>query len=192
VSARGRGAGGTRYYVRDAAPADLEAVLTMKAASWREAYGGVRDEAFFAAAEATLDRQIEFWARFLAEGKTLWLAEDTRGRCVGTAAAGPVVQAPPDEVDAPDGSLGASGTGPLPELQLYSLYVLASAQGSGVADALLERAIGESPCLLWVLAGNGRAQAFYRRHGFADVGAPVPMDGPWAGLEEQLMVRRGA
>jgi GNAT superfamily N-acetyltransferase len=181
VTARGRGAPGTRYYVRDAAPADLEAVLAMKAASWREAYGQVRDEAFFATAEATLDRQVEIWRQFLAGGRTLWMAEDTRGRCVGTAAAGPVIHRP-----------ASTGVGGLPELQLYSLYVLASAQGGGVADALLERAIGADPCLLWVLAGNERARAFYRRHGFAAVGAPVPMEGPWSGLDEQMMVRRGA
>ena len=47
------------YYVRDAAQADLPAVLTMKAAAWREAYGHLRDEQFFRLAEATLDRQIE-------------------------------------------------------------------------------------------------------------------------------------
>lgn len=173
--------GAARYYVRDAAEADLEVVLTTKAAAWREAYGKLRDESFFERAEATLERQVEHWRGQLAAGRTLWLAEDTRGRCVGLAAAGPV-QDPPAQ--------GPAGEG-WPEVQLYLLYVLAEAQGSGVADALLERSIGSADCLLWVLAGNGRARAFYARNGFAEMGAPVPMDGPWAGLDEQLMVRRG-
>ncbi|WP_313816621.1 GNAT family N-acetyltransferase [Citricoccus sp.] len=177
MTARGHGAAGTRYYVRDAAPADLEAVLSMKARSWREAYGHLRDESFFAAAEATLDRQVEHWRRLMTQGQVLWLAEDSRGRCVGLAAAGPVQD--PQDTD-------------LPPVQLHALYVLAEAQGSGVADALLERAIGDGPCLLWVVEDNARAQSFYRRHGFAAVGDPVPMDGPWAGLTERLMVRRGA
>lgn len=166
---------GVRYFVRDAAPADLHAVLTMKAASWREAYGALRDEAFFDAAEATLDRQVEHWRRHLAAGHPLWLAEDPRGRCVGMAAAGPA----------------RAGAG-LPATELYAMYVLAEAQGAGVADALLDHAVGEGPCHLRVLSANGRAAAFYARHGFTPEGDPVPMDGPWAGLDEQVMVRRGA
>ncbi|MFB9072981.1 GNAT family N-acetyltransferase [Citricoccus parietis] len=149
----------------------------MKARSWREAYGHLRDESFFAAAEATLDRQVEHWRRLLAQGQVLWMAEDSRGRCVGLAAAGPVQD--PQDAD-------------LPQTQLSALYVLAEAHGSGVADALLERAIGDDPCRLWVVEDNARAQSFYRRHGFAAVGDPVPLDGPWAGLTERLMVRRGA
>ena len=168
---------GARYFVRDAAPADLHAVMAMKAASWREAYGGLRDEGFFAVAEASLNRQVEHWRRHLAAGHALWLAEDARGRCVGMAAAGP------SRADAGDG---------LPDTELYAMYVLAAAQGSGVADALLERAVGEGPCHLRVLAGNGRARAFYARHGFTAEGTQEPLDGPWAGLDEQSMVRRGA
>lgn len=182
--------GGTRYFVRDAAAADLEAVLAMKAAVWREAYGHLRDESFFERAEATLGRQVEHWRGQLAAGRTLWLAEDARGRCVGMAAAGPARQRV-----APEGS--RPGRGPveepgLPGTELYAVYVLAQAQGSGVADALLDRTIGAQDCLLWVLSGNARARAFYTRHGFTAVGGPVPMEGPWSGLDEQLMVRRGA
>ncbi len=169
-----------RYYVRDAAQADLEAVLTMKAAAWREAYSRLRDDSFFAAAEATLPQQVDHWRRQLARGTRLWLAEDAHGRCVGLASAGP-----PREQEDP-------AAADLPSLELHALYVLAQAQGTGVADALLARAVGDAPCRLWVLAVNGRARAFYRRHGFVDVGAPESMAGHWAGLDAQLMVRRGA
>jgi GNAT superfamily N-acetyltransferase len=186
------------YYVRDAAQADLEAVLAMKAAARREAYGQLRDESFFAAAEATLPQQVEHWRRELERGTELWLAEDGHGRCVGLASAGPVRE--PAEADpvghpgamrAGDGRPGAAGTA-LPALELRALYVLAEAQGTGVADALLARAAGDAPCRVRVVSVNERARAFYRGHGFVDVGAPVPMAGPWAGLDEQLMVRRGA
>ncbi|XKH57737.1 GNAT family N-acetyltransferase [Citricoccus nitrophenolicus] len=186
MTRRGHGAAGTRYYVRDAAPADLEAVLSLKARAWREAYGHLRDESFFAAAEATLDRQAEHWRGLMAKGQVLWMAEDARGRCVGLAAAGSVQD--PQDLHDPQDPQDAD----LPQTQLSALYVLAEAQGSGVADALLERAIGDSPCRLWVVEDNARAQSFYRRHGFAAEGEPVPLDGPWAGLTQQLMVRRGA
>lgn len=179
--------GGARYFVRDAAAADLETVLAMKAAAWREAYGQLRDESFFERAEATLDRQVEHWRDQLTAGHTLWMAEDSRGRCVGMAAAGPA------RPHAERGAAGAQLDGPeLPGTEIYAVYVLAEAQGSGVADALMARAVGTGPCLLWVLAGNARAHSFYARQGFTAVGDPVPMDGPWVGLDEQLMVRRGA
>lgn len=179
--------GDARYFVRDAAAADLEAVLAMKAAAWREAYGQLRDESFFVRAEATLDRQVEHWRGQLTAGHTLWMAEDTRGRCVGMAAAGPARHRA--ERGDPGAQLGAPE---LPGTELYAVYVLAEAQGSGVADALMARAVGTGPCLLWVLTGNARARAFYARHGFTAADVPVPMDGPWAGLDEQLLVRRGA
>ena len=195
-----------RYYVRDAAQADLEAVLAMKTAAWRQAYGHVRDEAFFAAAEASLPHQLEHWRRELERGTELWLAEDAHGRCVGMASAGPAREAArphrrPDAVGAQaeamtsDARLRAPAEAAqtaLPGRELYALYVLAEAHGTGVADALLARAVGDGPCRLWVLAVNGRARAFYRRHGFADIDVPQPMSGPWEGLDAQLMVRRGA
>jgi GNAT superfamily N-acetyltransferase len=80
----------------------------------------------------------------------------------------------------------------LPSLELRALYVLAEVYGTGVADALLTCAVGDAPCRVWVLSADDRARAFYRRQGFVDHGDPAPMTGPWAGLDEQLMVRRGA
>ena len=187
-----------RFYVRDAAQADLESMLVMKAAAWREAYGHLRDESFFAAAEATLPQQVEHWRRQLGRGTELWLAEDARGRCVGLASAGPApIAGGADPAAGPGATVPGNpvaesvDTG-LPSLELRALYVLAEAQGSGVPEALLARAVGIVPCRVRVISVDDRARAFYRRHGFVDVGVPVPMTGPWAGLDEQLMVRRGA
>lgn len=166
-----------RYMVREAAQADLPELLAMKAASWREAYGHLREESFFQAAESTLDRQVEHWRTLLRTGTSVWLAEDERGRFVGIASAGP---ARPDRV--PDRR-------DLPATELTTLYVLIEAQGTGVADALIARALEAAPAFLHVVSVNARARAFYRRHGFHDDGPPTPLDGAWAGLSEQLMVR---
>lgn len=55
--------------------------------------------------------------------------------------------------------------------QLYVLYVHASDHGTGAGQALLEAVLdpGE-PVMLWVADPNPRAQAFYRKHGFAPDG----------------------
>lgn len=177
--------GESRYYVREAERADLPGVLAMKLASWRETYGALRDEDFFARAEATLDEQVEHWAGQLRRGTTVWLAEDLTDRIVGMAS---LERPEPDISGTPDSSA-----------QLRTLYVLAEAQGTGVADALLRAALGAvdprdsatPDVVLTVLENNPRAIAFYRRHGFEIVGEPVDMTGPWAGLREIRMVRRG-
>lgn len=52
------------------------------------------------------------------------------------------------------------------DLQLESIYVLASELGVGTGQALLDSALGDRPAFLWVAEDNPRAHAFYRRNGF--------------------------
>ncbi len=53
-----------------------------------------------------------------------------------------------------------------PPRELAALYVRRAFHGTGIADALLDLAVGDGPCLLWVAERNPRAIAFYRRRGF--------------------------
>lgn len=61
-------------------------------------------------------------------------------------------------------------------IELHQLYLAESAKGRGVADALMRWAIGEARTrghailYLSVFTENPRAQAFYRRYGFVDIG----------------------
>lgn len=61
-------------------------------------------------------------------------------------------------------------------VELYQLYVLGSHHGDGVGPALMDWAIAEARArgadtlALTVYVDNHRAQAFYRRYGFVDVG----------------------
>jgi diamine N-acetyltransferase len=63
-----------------------------------------------------------------------------------------------------------------PSIELHQLYLAASAKGTGIADALMRWAIAEARArghailYLSVFTENPRAQAFYRRYGFVDVG----------------------
>ena len=58
-------------------------------------------------------------------------------------------------------------------VQLWSLNVAVAHRGRGAADALLAVGLLPGPAYLWVLRGNARAIAFYRRHGFALDGAQL-------------------
>ncbi|HEY1730287.1 MAG TPA: GNAT family N-acetyltransferase [Terriglobales bacterium] len=70
---------------------------------------------------------------------------------------------------------------PLPDLnaddiELKRIYLLSRFQGNGRGNALMEgalraaRAMGKKRILLGVYARNAKALAFYRKHGFAQVG----------------------
>jgi ribosomal protein S18 acetylase RimI-like enzyme len=64
-------------------------------------------------------------------------------------------------------------------IELRRIYALAAAHGSGLGPALLEqalddaRALGGTQVALGVHPGNGRARAFYERHGFRVVGERI-------------------
>lgn len=53
------------------------------------------------------------------------------------------------------------------------------AHGSGLGQALLDTAIGTEPAYLWIMAGNPRAEAFYRRNGFVPDGLAVRAGRSW-------------
>ena len=160
--------------VRPAAPGDVEALLRVKARSWREAYGALLPSAYLDAIEDRIPEDVPAWTALIGSDRDLWVADDG-GRLLGMALAGP----------------RRSQGGGLPDLELMALYVLAEAYGTGLGALLLDAVVGKRPAVLRVLAENPRAVAFYAKHGFAPEGGPEPMTGPWAGLHEQLMVRRG-
>lgn len=162
--------------IRPARREDAEALLRVKAQSWREAYGAHLPAEVFDRADARVPQDAPAWAALVGSDRDLWVAEDDDGgRLVGVALAGP-------------SRIEDEG---LPPRQLMVLYVLAEAYGTGVGARLLDAVVGDGPAVLVVLAENPRARAFYAKHGFEDHGAPAPMDGAWAGLHEQRMVRRG-
>jgi GNAT superfamily N-acetyltransferase len=163
------------FLVRRATSDDVPATLDMKLAAWRETYATQRPASFFVAEAARRKQQVDWWARGLAAGAELWIAEDPSGRIVGCAGAGPVQD--------DDGDAGVP-------YELQMLYVLEQVYGTGLGLRLLDAAIGSNPALLWVLEDSPRAQAFYRKHGFAPDGRREPLTGLWDGLHEIRMVRR--
>ena len=66
-----------------------------------------------------------------------------------------------------------------PRRQLNKLYLLARAHGSGLGQALLDTAVGADPAYLWIMAGNPRAEAFYRRNRFLPDGLAAASGPTW-------------
>lgn len=124
-------------------------LATVHVQGWRDAYRGLLPPSFYD--DSTLEPRRESWVRLLGslgEDDTV-LAAKAEGGLIGFAFAGQV-----------------RDVAPVRELELYSLYILSSWYGSGVAAALLESCLREKPAQLWVAQQNARAIAFYRKHGF--------------------------
>ncbi len=160
------------WRIRQAGYPDLEAAAHAKALSWLESYDALLPEDVLIRQRdpQRISRTVAFWGDLLAGGGYLWVVVDDLGAVMGVAQAG----------------LGRDDDAPTP-LELYALYLRKVAQGSGVANALLRTAIVDSPAYLWVLSGNVRAQAFYRRHGFAPDGTTKLAAG--LGVTEERWVR---
>jgi ribosomal protein S18 acetylase RimI-like enzyme len=143
--------------VRRARPEDAHAIAQVHAETWREAY-----EHVFGAerlASVTVDARLEQWERILTIGQSDVF----------------VVAAAADD-DPADGIVGFVSTGDSrdadAEAELFAIYVLPDAWGSGAGSALMRagveamrlRASGDA--VLWVLDDNPRARRFYEREGW--------------------------
>ncbi|GAA4416563.1 hypothetical protein GCM10023169_11600 [Georgenia halophila] len=153
--------------IRPATVLDTAAVAAVHLQAWRETFGDRVPE------EVYTDRAVRWpgeWEATLADpdGPATWLAERD-GEAVGVAQA------------------VATGAGKIRSLELKYLFVLAAEHGRRTGTHLLELAVGDAPCLLWVVEDSEEAIGFYRQHGFELDGARRPaVDGH---LTEVRMLR---
>jgi ribosomal protein S18 acetylase RimI-like enzyme len=132
--------------IRPATVLDAPRIAAVHLRCWHETYGDqVPDEVY---AERAANGRAE-WERALSDpdGPTTWLAQRD-GEAVGFAQA------------------VAPGAGHVRPLELRLLYVVADEQGRRTGTNLMQLAIGDAPCQLWVAESNAYAQGFYRHHGF--------------------------
>ena len=146
------------WQIRKAEVSDAQALALLAQATFLEAYAGLVPVADMLAHGAEQNSAAAF-AKYLAEGATIWLAE---AECTHA----PLGFALLCRSDLPEAEPG--------DIELRRIYVLQRCQGSGLAAVLIERAIasaaGHRRLVLGVNADNSRAQAFYRKHGFAIAG----------------------
>lgn len=138
---------------------------------WREAYADIMPADYLAGLRP--ERSAAYWRARAADPahahRTL-VARDADGLVVGFISTGPS-----RDDDAPTA------------WELYAINLLARVHGTGLADELLARGLGDRPATLWVVEANARALAFYRRHGFEPEGARTRHA---AGAPEIRMIRR--
>jgi GNAT superfamily N-acetyltransferase len=163
---------GRPFIITPLTAADADELGAVHVEVWREAYAGIVPDDHLAsldpAARAERWRQI---SRQPGDAVNV-VARDDHGDLVGFASAGPC-----RDDDRPTG------------WELWAVYLLARVRGTGLADALVERLLGERDACLWVFEANDRGRAFYARHGFVDDGSRSTYGA--TGVRELRMVRRG-
>lgn len=144
--------------VRAAAPADAAAIASVHVRTWQGAYAHVFPEEGLRA--LPVERREAFWHEWLTSpphAVSVFVA-GAEGEVVGFVSVG--------------ASRDEEGAG-----ELYAIYVLPEAWGSGAGPALMAsalealRAAGFAEATLWVLADNPRARRFYEREGWRVDGA---------------------
>ncbi len=154
------------YAISAATTLELFEVAEVKARSWAESFDF--PESVIETQREMVPESVARWQRLIADGGYVWQArERDTGRIVGAAQAAPAVDSPTS-------------------LLLDFLYVLAEAKDTGLAEALLQYAIGDCPAHLWVIENNARARAFYTWHGFVADGTSRPM---WRELRHLRAIR---
>jgi GNAT superfamily N-acetyltransferase len=151
-----RSAMGSQLRVRSARVDDAAEMARVNVQSWRETYRGLMADDVLDDPELPGMRE-RFWTDILTDERSranrVAVAE-RGGEMIGIAMAAPT-----------------EGADTRWAMRLYVLYVVAVEHGSGAGSVLLDAVIApQDSALLWVADPNPRAQAFYRRHGFASDG----------------------
>jgi GNAT superfamily N-acetyltransferase len=137
--------------VRRARPEDAAAIAEVHVRTWQVAY----EHVFGAEKLATLDpeRRRDWWERSIRTGLEPVFVAESDGRIVAFANVG--------------ASQDADAGG-----QLYAIYALPDAWGTGVGHELMAaclgalRDAGHGDAILYVLEDNPRARRFYEREGW--------------------------
>lgn len=147
---------------------EADALAELHSRTWAQAYAGQFPESAWD--DRATEQRRRMWASICSEPRPDWrtAVAELDGARVGFA----------HSVDGEDGIR-----------ELWFIYLLQHAHGSGAGQALLDEVLRpDEPARLWVLEENPRARAFYERNGFRLDGARKPT-GFERGGDELLMTR---
>jgi GNAT superfamily N-acetyltransferase len=156
--------------LRPATSADVDAVVAVFLACWRESYRGLLPDSTIDAMSDEKAQQL--WAGVLESGEGEVLVAESAATILGVTR--------------------LSGNGA--EGVVHSLYVAPDSQGRGLGLLLLSAAsnrladLGVRDASLWVFAANTPSLVFYRRHGWQPDGEQRTQD-EFGELELRLVRR---
>jgi GNAT superfamily N-acetyltransferase len=155
--------------IRPATPADAFAIAQVRVDAWRTTYKGMIPDAYLAA--MTVEDSAALWAKVLTADPnptSVFVAENAGG-VVGFAAGHMLAEL----------RYGLNA-------ELSAVYLVGEAQRTGTGQRLVatvaaaQRAHGANGLIVWVIAGNKTARAFYEK-----LGAELLVEQPftWDGMD---------
>ena len=155
--------------IRPAAPDDASAIARVRVESWRTTYKGMIPESYLAGMK--VEDSAALWHKVLTAGASttsVFVAQTDAG-IVGFAS-GNMLSEPKHGLDA----------------ELSAVYLFREAQRTGIGRRLVanvaaaQRSFGATGLIVWVIAGNKPARAFYEK-----LGAELLIEQPftWDGMD---------
>ena len=139
--------------IRTVLAEDAEALADLHVDVWEAAYTGLIPARVLQERRAALPERVARWREIVARSPAQTTIAESATGLVGFISVGPPR----------DGDVHVAE-------EVWALYVDAAWWGRGVGHDLLTSTLDDRPAYLWVLRGNDRAVAFYRRHGFREDG----------------------
>jgi ribosomal protein S18 acetylase RimI-like enzyme len=190
--------------VRDARPDEARAIAEVHVVSWRAAYRGLLPAEVLDG--ISVDGRERMWAGILRDPapRRAVLVAAEEAKVLGFAALGPsrvaelAVEAGTTEGIA-EGTVEATTAETGIEIEtgeVYALYLHPDHWGTGLGARLHTaglrrlREYGFASAVLWVLAGNERALAFYRRAGWTEDGGTKLDHGPGGAELDEIRLTR--
>lgn len=146
-------------------PQAISDLSTFAVAAFVRTFGHIYPAGDLAAFLAVWNTHDQLAAQLVDPAYAIALIRADDGTIAGYAKIGPV------DFDLPPGQPQTNC------IELHQLYLAENAKGTGMADTLMRwtiaqaQARGHAIVYLSVFTENPRAQAFYRRYGFVDVGS---------------------
>lgn len=149
-----------RYDIRLLTADDASDIAAVHIRVWRETYPGLMAQEALDALD--VERSTVKWREILSgddSPRVVGAIERATGALAGWITVG---KARDEDAPAPT--------------ELWVLNLAREHQGTGLAQELMTLELADRPAYLWVVEGNERAIAFYRRHGFELDGATKDQD----------------
>ena len=154
--------------VRPARPEDARRIGEILVDTWRATYVGVMPQDVLDS--LSVERRTADAEQWIAHPDTRAFVAEEDGELLGVVNVGPSWSTPGDG-------------------ELYAIYVLPEAHGTGAGPALMEAGVAAlagrwSAAILWVATDNPRARRFYEREGWIVDGERVDDSIPGASVHE--------
>lgn len=146
-------------------------MAALHVAVWRHAYRGLIEQPLLDAMSG--ERNVARWEATVRQLRTRELGHDVLTAFAGDSLVGIIEAGSATDDDAPQ------------PIEILSLNVAGKWHGRGVAQALMAEAVGDADAYLWVLRGNGRAIAFYRKIGF-ELDGTERYDDVWRCFDQRM------